>query len=80
MPKINEILLKLEAFHYDTSLDLNMRYYYIQLIKKACNLCTIIITWGKYRVKRLPTGVADSPYIFHHKMTDLFHGLEFGCA
>ena len=29
MPKINEILLKLEVFRYATSLDLNMGYYHI---------------------------------------------------
>ena len=29
MPKINEMLLKLEGFQYDKSLDLNMVYYHI---------------------------------------------------
>ena len=28
MPKINDILLKLEGFQYATSLDLNMGYYH----------------------------------------------------
>ena len=32
MPKNNEMLLKLEGFQYDTSLDLDMGYYHIQLI------------------------------------------------
>ena len=32
MPKINEMLLKLEGFKYAKSLDLNMGYYYIWLI------------------------------------------------
>ena len=45
MPKTNEILLKLEGFQYDTSLDLNMGYYHIRLIKNASNLCKIIISW-----------------------------------
>ena len=31
MPKTNEILLKLESFQYDKSLDLNMGYYHIRL-------------------------------------------------
>ena len=75
MPKINEMLLKLEGFHYATSLDLNMGYYHIRLSKNASNLCTIIITLGKYWYKRLTMGVADSPYIFEHKMNDLFHVL-----
>ena len=29
MPKINEILLKVEGFQYATSLDQNTGYYYI---------------------------------------------------
>ena len=38
MPNINEMLLKLEGFHYYTSLDLNMGYYHIQLRKNTSNL------------------------------------------
>ena len=33
MPNINEMLLKLEGFQYAMSLDLNIVYYHIQLIK-----------------------------------------------
>ena len=31
MPKINDLLLKLEDFWYATSLGLNMVYYHIQI-------------------------------------------------
>ena len=48
MLKINEMLLKLENFHYDTSLDLNIGYYHIQLNQNASNLFTINIPWEKY--------------------------------
>ena len=54
-----------------------MGYYYIRLSKNASNLCTIILPWGKYRYKRLPMGVSNSPDIFQQKMNDLFHGFEF---
>ena len=47
MPKINEMLLKLEGFYYATSLDLNMGYYHIRFIKNASKLCTIILSRGK---------------------------------
>ena len=77
MPKINEMLLKLEGFQYDTSLDLNIRYYHIRLSKNASNLCKIILPWEKYRYKCLKMGVANSPAIFQQKMNDLFHGFEF---
>ena len=43
MTKINEMLLQLEGFKYDTSIDLNMGYYHIWLTKDKSNLCTIII-------------------------------------
>ena len=77
IPKINEILLKLEGFQYAMSLGLNMGYYHIQLRENASNLCTIILPWGKYRYKRLPMVVANLPDIFQQKMNDLFHGFEF---
>ena len=64
MQKINKILFKLEGFQYAMSLDLNMGYYHIQLIKNASNLCTIILPWGEYQYKRLQIGVAISPDIF----------------
>ena len=43
MPKIREMLLNLEDFQYAMSLDLNMGYYHISLIKQASNICTIIL-------------------------------------
>ena len=46
MPKINEMLLKLEGFQYASSLDLSMGYYHIRLSENASNLCTIILLWG----------------------------------
>ena len=80
MPKINEMLLKLEGFHYATPLDLNVVYYHICLSKNPINLCTIVLPWGKYRYKRLPMGVANSTDILQQKMNDLFHGFQFICA
>ena len=77
MPKINEMLSKLEGFQYPTLLDLKMGYYHIRLNDNTINLCTIIIPWIKYRCKRLPMGHSNSPYVFQNKMNDLFHGFEF---
>ena len=35
MPKINDMLLKLDGLQYATSLDLNMGYYHIQVSKTS---------------------------------------------
>ena len=48
IPKIQDLLLKLEGFQYATSLDLNMGYYHIELSPFSRELCTIVLPWGKY--------------------------------
>ena len=43
MPKMDEMLFKLEVFHYAMSLDLSMGYYHLRISKNASKLCTIIL-------------------------------------
>jgi Reverse transcriptase (RNA-dependent DNA polymerase) len=77
IPKIQDLLLKLEGFQYATSLDLNMGYYHIELSPDSKRLCTIVLPWGKYEYQKLPMGLCNSPDIFQEKMSTLFSDLEF---
>ena len=77
LPKIQELLLKLENFQFGTSLDLNMGYYHILLSPEASRMCTVVFPWGKYEYNRLPMGLCNSPDIFQEKMGELFQDLEF---
>ena len=77
IPKIQDLLMKLEGFRYATSLDLNMGYYHIELSPKSKQLCTIVLPWGKYEMQRLPMGLSNSPDIFQEKMGTLFEDLEY---
>jgi len=77
IPKIQDLLLKLEGFQYGTSLDLNMGYYHIKLNPDAKKLCTIVLPWGKYEYQRLPMGLCNSPDIFQEKMGGLMTDLEY---
>ena len=77
IPKIQDLLLKLEGFQYATSLDLNMGYYHIELSPNSKRLCTIVLPWGKYEMQRLPMGLCNSPDIFQERMGSLFEDLEF---
>ena len=77
LPKIQDLLLKLEGFSYATSLDLNMGYYHIELDMFSKELCTIILPWGKYEYQRLPMGLCNSPDIFQEKMSNLMSDLEY---
>ena len=76
IPNIQDILQKIGGFTYATALDLNMGYYNILLDPNASSLCTLILPWGKYRYKRLPMGIKNSPDIFQQKITELMEGLE----
>jgi hypothetical protein len=80
LPKINDLLQKLEGFAFATSLDLNMGYYHIELTPNSSRLCTIVLPWGKYEYLRLPMGLCNSPDIFQEKMSELMQGLEFARA
>ena len=76
IPNIQDILQKLGGFTYATALDLNMGYYNIRLDPYAASLCTLVLPWGKYKYKRLPMGIKNSPDIFQEKINNLMEGLE----
>src|SRR5687767_3575721 len=80
IPKIQEMLLKLEGFMWATSLDLNMGYYHLSLTPNTSWLCTMVLLWGKYEYLRLPMGLCNSPDIFQGKMSELMVGLKFARA
>ena len=77
IPKIQDLLLKLEGFQHAMSLDLNMGYYHIELMPFSKRLCTIIMPWGKYKYQHHPMGLCNSPDIFQERMFELFSDLEF---
>ena len=76
IPKVQEMLLKLEGFTYATSIDLNMGYYHIRLSPGSSRLCTMVLPFGKYEYLKLPMGLINSPDIFQEKISELFYGFE----
>ncbi len=77
IPKIQDLMLKLEGFMYGTSLNLNMGYYHIELNPDSKKYCTIVLPFGKYEYQRLPMGLCCSPDLFQEKMSELMARLEF---
>ena len=77
LPKIQDMLQKLEGFSYATALDLSMGYYHIPLSKQAQRLCTTILPWGKYSYAKLPMGLSTSPDIFQSIMNELLGDLPY---
>ena len=58
IPKVQDLMLKLEGFQYATSLDLNMGYYHIESDTRSKELCTIVLPWGNVNIKDSPWGCA----------------------
>ena len=77
IPKILDILQKMERFKYATAVDLRKGYYHIPLDKATQKLCTTVLPWGKYSYKRLPMGIATSPDIFQKAMNDVVGDLDY---
>jgi hypothetical protein len=67
LPKINNLLQKLEGFHLATSLDLNMGFYHIQLTSEASKLFAVVLPWEKYEYLRLPVGYVIVQTFFRKK-------------
>ena len=77
IPKISDMLMKLEGFQWATSLDLNMGYYHVRLSPDSAKLCTLIFPWGKYEMQSLPMGLCNGPDVFQEKMALLMDGLSY---
>src|SRR5210317_491788 len=77
IPKMQDMLHKLQGFQWVTSLDLNMGYYHIVLDPDTRKYCTIVLPWGKYEYLRLPMGLYNSPDIFQENMSELMSDLIF---
>src|SRR5210317_1119023 len=77
IPKIQDMLHKIQGFQWVISLDLNMGYYHIVLDPDTSKYCTIVLPWGKYEYLRLPMGLCNSPDIFQENMSELMAELNF---
>ena len=75
LPKISNLLQKLEGFTWATSLNLSMGYYHIVLDKESSYSCTMILPWGKYHYCCLPMGLNGSPDIFQAITNDIMGNL-----
>ena len=68
IPKIQNILLKIEGFAHELLVDLNIRYHPIKLSPGTKQLFNIVLPWVKYEYQKLPIGVCNKPNIFQKKI------------
>ena len=53
-----------------------MRYYTYKLNKESANLCVIVTPFGKFRYKRLPMGIKQSPDFAQEIIEEVLHRLD----
>ena len=76
LPKMQDMLLKLEGFTCATSLGLNMGCHHMALDVTSKQSCTLIFPFGKHELQVLPMGLCNSPDVFQENVSDLFQELD----
>ena len=77
LPKISDLLQRLEGFRYATAIDLSMGYYHIPLDQHSQGLCGTVMPWGIYQYQVLPMGICNAPDIFQSIMMRLLGDLDY---
>jgi hypothetical protein len=72
LPKIQDVFHRRNGFKYMTKLDLTMCYYTYVLDDKSSWLRVLVTPYGKYRRKRLPMGLSQSPDWAQAAIEDVF--------
>jgi hypothetical protein len=76
LPIIMDILRKRLGYKFFTKLDISMQYSTFELDSESQDLCTIIMSFGKYKYARLPVGLKCSPDIAQAGMENILAGIE----
>lgn len=78
MPRIEDLVDRLQGYECFTSLDLKSGYYQIPLHKDSIEKTAFITEDGHYEFLRLPFGLANAPSCFQQMMNKTLGNLRFG--
>lgn len=79
MPRVSELLAKLNGGQKFTKLDLSQAYQQVPLDEYSQKLVTINTHLGLFSYTRVPFGISAAPALFQGIMDKVLQGLECGC-
>lgn len=77
MPRIEDLIDRLQGCKYFTSLDLKSGYYQIKMNDESIHKTAFITEEGHYEFLRLPFGLANAPSCFQQMMNKVIGNLRF---
>ena len=80
MPKVEDILSKLNGATYFTTLDLRAGFHHIPLDKPSIPKMAFNSPFGKYKYIKVPFGLAQAPAYFQELMTGILKDFNFMIA
>ena len=73
---IEEVVAEMPNAKFFSVLDANHGFWQIQLDEESSHLCTFNTPFGRYRFKRLPSGISSAPEVFQRCIARHLEGLE----
>ena len=80
MPKVEDILSKLNRATYFTTLDLQAGYHHIPLDTPSIPKTAFNSPFGKFKYMKVPFGLAQAPAYFQELMTGILKDFPFAIA
>jgi len=80
LPRIQDIFRRRQGYEYFTKIDITGAYYSYELDDESSWLCVLLMPFGKYRSKRVPQGLTQSPDWAQATVKEVLSNLLYECV